>query len=144
MLDLLIKNARICDGTGTPSFMGTLGVKEGVIHSLGTASGQTAERVLDADGLVLAPGFVDPHTHYDAQIAWDPLLTCSPWHGVTTILMGNCGVGVAPCRPREKEIVSWDLVNVEAMPHEVLLDGVAWDEWESFPQYMEAIAHRGI
>jgi N-acyl-D-aspartate/D-glutamate deacylase len=100
MLDLLIKNARICDGTGGPSFMGDLGVQDGIIRSVGEANGHTAARVLDADGLVLAPGFVDPHTHYDAQIAWDPMVTCSPWHGVTTVVMGNCGVGVAAKTPR--------------------------------------------
>ena len=104
MLDLLIVDARICDGTGAPSFMGSLGVEDGVIRYLGKTNGQTAERVLDAEGLVLAPGFVDPHTHYDAQIAGDPLLTCSPWHGVTTVVMGNCGVGVAPVKPETREM----------------------------------------
>ena len=87
---------------------------------------------------------IDIHTHYDAQVSWDPLLTCSGWHGVTSVLMGNCGVGVAPCRPQEKDIVSWDLVNVEAMPQDVLLNGVAWDEWESFPEYIQAIERRGL
>lgn len=141
--DLLIKDARICDGTGKPSFYGSVGVQAGKIVEVGEAAG-SAKRTIDADGLVLAPGFIDIHTHYDAQISWDPLLTCSCWHGVTSVLMGNCGVGVAPCRPSEKEIVSWDLVNVEAMPQEVLLNGVAWDEWESFPDYMRATERRGI
>ncbi|MBI3800349.1 MAG: D-aminoacylase [Deltaproteobacteria bacterium] len=141
--DLLIKDARICDGTGKPTFRSSVGVRNGTIVEVGETSG-TATRTINADGLVLAPGFIDIHTHYDAQVSWDPLLTCSPWHGVTSVLMGNCGVGVAPCRPSEKEIVSWDLVNVEAMPQEVLLNGVAWDEWENFPQYMEAIEKRGI
>jgi len=141
--DLLIKDADICDGTGQPRFHGSVAVRDGKIVEIGEVSG-SATRTINADGLVVAPGFIDIHTHYDAQISWDPLLTCSPWHGVTSVLMGNCGVGVAPCRPSEKEIVSWDLVNVEAMPHEVLLGGVAWDEWESFPQYMEAIAKRGV
>ena len=141
--DLLIKDARICDGTGKPSFYGSIGVQAGKIVEVGEAAG-SATRTINADGLVLAPGFIDIHTHYDAQISWDPLLTCSSWHGVTSVLMGNCGVGVAPCRPNEKEIVSWDLVNVEAMPQEVLLNGVAWDEWESFPEYMQAIEKRGI
>ena len=104
----MIRNARICDGTGAPAFMGDLGVAGGRIRYVGPSSGQAAERVLDADGLVLAPGFVDPHTHYDAQIAWDPLLTCSPWHGVTTVIMGNCGVGVAPVRPETREILSYE------------------------------------
>ena len=141
--DLLIKDARICDGTGKPSFHGSIGVRDGKIVEVGEAAG-SATRTVNADGLVLAPGFIDIHTHYDAQVSWDPLLTCSSWHGVTSVLMGNCGVGVAPCRPNEKEIVSWDLVNVEAMPQEVLLNGVAWDEWESFPEYMQAIEKRGI
>jgi len=141
--DLLIKDARICDGTGKPMFHGSVGVRGGKIVEVGETSGSAA-RMINADGLVLAPGFIDIHTHYDAQVSWDPLLTCSPWHGVTSVLMGNCGVGVAPCRPSEKGIVSWDLVNVEAMPQEVLLNGVAWEEWESFPQYMEAIEKRGI
>jgi N-acyl-D-amino-acid deacylase len=141
--DLLIKDARICDGAGKPSFHGSVGVREGKIVEVGEAS-ESATRTIDADGLVLAPGFIDIHTHYDAQISWDPLLTCSSWHGVTSVLMGNCGVGVAPCRPHEKEVVSWDLVNVEAMPQEVLLNGVAWDEWESFPEYMQAIEKRGV
>ncbi len=103
MLDLVIRNARIVDGTGAPAFMGDLGVAGGKIRYVGPSSGQTAERVLDADGLVLAPGFVDPHTHYDAQIAWDPMLTCSPWHGVTesygqyldAVGRGGLGINVA-------------------------------------------------
>ncbi len=140
--DLLITDARICDGTGAALFHGAVGVKAGVITDIGSVSG-TARRTIHADGCVVAPGFIDIHTHYDAQVSWDPLLTCSGWHGVTSVLMGNCGVGVAPCRPQEKEIVSWDLVNVEAMPHDVLLNGVSWDEWESFPQYMQAIVQHG-
>ena len=140
--DLLITDARICDGTGAALSHGAVGVKDGVITDVGSVSG-TATRTINADGCVVAPGFIDIHTHYDAQVSWDPLLTCSGWHGVTSVLMGNCGVGVAPCRPQEKDIVSWDLVNVEAMPHDVLLNGVAWDEWESFPQYMQAIVRRG-
>lgn len=141
--DLLVKNAKICDGTGAPIFQGSVGVRAGKIVAVGEAS-ESATRTINGDGLVLAPGFIDIHTHYDAQISWDPLLTCSCWHGVTSVLMGNCGVGVAPCRPQEKDIVSWDLVNVEAMPQDVLLNGVAWDEWESFPQYMAAIEKRGV
>ena len=143
MLDLLIRNARICDGTGAPSFMGDLGVRNGLIRSVGRGNGQTAERVIDADGLALAPGFVDPHTHYDAQIAWDPLATCSPWHGVTTVIMGNCGVGVAPVRPETREILMQDLVNVEAIPYDVMKAGIDW-QWESYGQYLDAIDRRGL
>lgn len=140
--DLLIKNAQICDGAGTPVYGGGLAVSDGKIVEVGTVSG-SARREINADGLVLAPGFIDIHTHYDAQVSWDPLLTSSCWHGVTSVLMGNCGVGVAPCRPAEREIMAWDLVNVEAMPYDVLMNGVSW-EWESFPEYMAAIARRGI
>ena len=105
--DVLIKDAQICDGTGAPLFHGSVGVSNGQIVEVGEVSG-SAERTINANGLVLAPGFIDIHTHYDAQVSWDPLLTCSGWHGVTSVLMGNCGVGVAPCRPQEKDIVSWD------------------------------------
>lgn len=140
--DLVIKNAQICDGVGTPVYGGSLAVADGKIVELGKVSGR-AKRELNADGLVLAPGFIDIHTHYDAQVSWDPLLTSSCWHGVTSVLMGNCGVGVAPCRPAEREVMAWDLVNVEAMPYDVLLNGVSW-EWESFPEYMGAIARQGI
>ena len=143
MLDLVIRNARIVDGTGTPAFMGDLGVADGRSRSIGPSAGQTAERVLDADGLVLAPGFVDPHTHYDAQIAWDPLLTCSPWHGVTTVIMGNCGVGVAPVRPETREILMQDLVNVEAIPYDVMKAGIDW-QWESYGQYLDAVGRDGL
>ena len=98
----LIKNAQICDGAGTPVYGGGLAVSDGKIVEIGKVSG-SARREINADGLVLAPGFIDIHTHYDAQISWDPLLTSSCWHGVTSVLMGNCGVGVAPCRPAERE-----------------------------------------
>ncbi len=140
--DLLIKNAKICDGSGALAYDGAVAITGGKIAAVGKVTG-TARREINADGLVLAPGFIDIHTHYDAQISWDPLLTSSCWHGVTTVLMGNCGVGVAPCRPAERTVMAWDLVNVEAMPYDVLLNGVSW-EWESFPEYMAAIERRGI
>jgi N-acyl-D-aspartate/D-glutamate deacylase len=92
--------------------------------------------------LVVAPGFVDPHTHYDAQICWDPQITSSSWHGVTSVVMGNCGVGLAPCRPQVHDIAAHDLVNVEGIPYDVLKRGITWD-WESFPSYMEAAGRRG-
>ena len=140
--DLLIRNATICDGTGAPVRHGELAVQDGKIAAVGEAGG-SARREIDAGEAVLAPGFLDIHTHYDAQISWDPLLTSSCWHGVTTLLMGNCGVGVAPCRPAQQSTMAWDLVNVEALPHDVLMRGVAWN-WESFPQYMAAVERRGV
>ncbi|MBI3249493.1 MAG: amidohydrolase family protein [Deltaproteobacteria bacterium] len=140
--DLLIKNGMIVDGSGAPAFRADLAVSAGRIVDIGLLSGNAA-RTLDASDLVVAPGFIDPHTHYDAQICWDPLITCSSWHGVTTVILGNCGVGLAPCKPTEREVATWNLVHVEAIPYDVLNRGLTWD-WESFPQYMNAAAQRGL
>ncbi|MEQ8493008.1 MAG: amidohydrolase family protein [Gammaproteobacteria bacterium] len=139
--DLVIRNGTVVDGTGAPRFHGDIAVKDGVIAEVGEVSG-SATRTIDASDLVVAPGFVDPHTHYDAQICWDDLTTPSCWHGVTTVMLGNCGVGIAPCRPETREVAAWDLVNVEAIPFDVLERGVTWD-WETFPEYMQAAARRG-
>jgi N-acyl-D-amino-acid deacylase len=99
------------------------------------------KQVIDAGDLVVAPGFIDPHTHYDAQICWDGAVTPSSWHGVTSVVMGNCGVGIAPCKPETREIAMRDLVNVEAIPFDVLNQGITWD-WETFPQYLDAAQKR--
>jgi len=138
MHDLVIDHARIVDGTGGPSRRGSVAIREGRLVEVGGAAGQAARERIDAGGLVVAPGFIDPHTHYDAQAAWDPLITCSSWHGVTTVVTGNCGVGVAPCRPEAREILMGDLVNVEAIPLDVMRAGITWT-WESFPQWMDAL-----
>jgi N-acyl-D-aspartate/D-glutamate deacylase len=134
--DILIRNATLIDGTGAPAKREDVGIAGGKIVPPGPA-----KRVIDADGLALAPGFIDPHTHYDAQICWDGAATPSSWHGVTSVVMGNCGVGIAPCKPAAREIAMKDLVNVEAIPFEVLNAGITWD-WETFPQYMDAAAKR--
>ena len=133
---LVIRGATVVDGTGAPARRADVGIADGKIVPPGPAA-----RTIDAEGLVLAPGFIDPHTHYDAQICWDGATTPSSWHGVTTVVMGNCGVGIAPCRPAAREIAMRDLVNVEAIPFEVLNAGITWD-WETFPQYMDAAAKR--
>lgn len=138
--DLLIKNGLLIDGTGAPARRADVAIAGGRIAEIGKVTGG-AKRVIDAGGLAVAPGFIDPHTHYDAQICWDGALTPSSWHGVTSVVMGNCGVGIAPCRPATREIAMRDLVNVEAIPFEVLEQGITWD-WESFPQYLEAAARR--
>jgi N-acyl-D-amino-acid deacylase len=143
MYDLIIENARVCDGTGKPSFYGSVAVKDGLIAVVGKGNGEAATKKINADGLALAPGFIDPHTHYDAQVAWDPLVTCSSWHGITTVVMGNCGVGVAPVRPKAHDIVMWDLVNVEAIPFEVMQRGIDW-QWETHAQYLDALQKRGL
>ena len=98
--------------------------------------------MIDANGLVVAPGFIDPHTHYDAQICWDQQVTPSSWHGVTTVIMGSCGVGVAPASPKTREAATWDLVNLESIPFDVLNDGLTWD-WDDFPSFMQAAQRRG-
>ena len=137
----MIRNGTVVDGTGTPGVHADIAIRDGLITEVGKVDG-TAAAVIDASDLIVAPGFVDPHTHYDAQICWDDLPSPSCWHGVTTVMMGNCGVGLAPCRPEAREIAAWDLVNVEAIPFDVLSKGVTWD-WESFPEYMDAAARRG-
>ena len=139
--DLLIKNGTVVDGLGTPRYRADVAVVKGKIAALGKIT-EGAKQTIDAADLIVAPGFVDPHTHYDAQICWDPLLSSSSWHGVTSVIMGNCGVGLAPCKPKVREIAAWDLVNVEAIPFDVLSQGINW-EWETFPEYLQAAQQRG-
>ena len=138
--DLLIKNGKVVDGTGAAAHEADVAVSAGRIVAVGRLRDQS-KQAIDASGLIVAPGFIDPHTHYDAQICWDPLVTCSSWHGVTSVLMGNCGVGIAPCRTQDRQIVTWDLVNVEAIPFDVLNQGIRW-EWQSFPEYIDAAQRR--
>ena len=140
-MDLLLKNALVLDGTGAAARRADVGIAGGKIVEVGRSTG-AAKRTVDAAGLAVAPGFIDPHTHYDAQICWDGATTPSSWHGVTTVVMGNCGVGIAPCRPGAREVAMRDLVNVEAIPFEVLDAGITWD-WETFPQYLDAAERRG-
>src|SRR5208337_425605 len=130
------------DGTGRPGYHADLGVSEGRVAEIGALSGP-ARRTIDASDLVVAPGFIDPHTHYDAQICWDPLVSCSSWHGVTTVIMGNCGVGLAPCKPASREVAAMNLVHVEAIPYDVLEGGLTWD-WQTFPEYIDAAQRRGV
>ena len=135
--EIVIRNGTLIDGTGAAPKRTDIGIARRQDRRLPGA----AKRTIDAEGLVVAPGFIDPHTHYDAQICWDGATTPSSWHGVTTVVMGNCGVGIAPCKPAAREIAMKDLVNVEAIPFEVLNAGITWD-WETFPQYMDAAAKR--
>src|SRR5215470_8785578 len=138
--DLVIKNGTVIDGTGAARFQADVAIAGGKVAEIGKIK-EAARRTIDADGLVVAPGFVDPHTHYDAQICWDGAVTPSSWHGVTSVVMGNCGVGIAPCKPAAREIAMRDLVNVEGIPFDVLNKGITWD-WETFPQFMDAAAAR--
>ena len=133
-LDLLIQNGTIVDGSGAARYRGDVGVRDGRIVEVGRV-GSVAERTIDADGLIVAPGFVDGHTHMDAQVAWDPIGSCSCWHGVTTVIMGNCGFALAPCRPEEREWFARCLTAVEDIPTEAMLTGIDWT-WETFPEYL--------
>src|SRR6202165_4991046 len=139
--DLLIRNGMVIDGTGAPARRADIAIAGGCIAEIGSISG-SAKKVIDAKDLAVAPGFIDPHTHYDAQICWDGAVTPSSWHGVTSVVMGNCGVGIAPCRPEAREIATRDLVNVEGIPFEVLERGITWD-WQTFPEFLDAAARRG-
>ena len=139
--DLLLKNGTVVDGRGAPRFRADVAVAGDRIAEIGKIS-DGAKRVIDASDLIVSPGFVDPHTHYDAQICWDPLLSCTSWHGITSVVMGNCGVGVAPCKPEAREIAAWDLTNVEAIPFASLSKGITW-EWETFPEFLDAAQKRG-
>jgi len=138
--DLLIRNGRIIDGSGRPAYTGDVGVNQGKIVELGKLNGG-ARRTIEADGRVIAPGFVDNHCHYDAQVLWDPLCTYSCHHGATSVLIGNCSLALAPVRPAEREKLAGMLSYVEAIPMDVLQAGVPWN-WESFPDYMRAIGTR--
>jgi N-acyl-D-aspartate/D-glutamate deacylase len=141
--DLLIRGGTVVDGTGAPGTIADVAVKDGRIVAVGDVSAR-AERTIDATGRVVAPGFIDIHTHYDAQILWDRMLTISPWHGVTTVVMGNCGFGVAPTRPSHRDLILRTLEKVEGMSLASLQAGCGEDwPFETFPEYLDAIERRG-
>lgn len=135
--DILIRGGTLVDGSGRPAFTADVAIKNGRIAEVGRISAN-ARRTFDACGLLVIPGFVDIHTHYDGQATWDPLLTPSSWHGVTTAVMGNCGVGFAPMRADQREFLIEMMEGVEDIPGAVLAEGVDWN-WESFPEYLDAL-----
>src|SRR5690348_6976689 len=141
MHDLVIRGATIVDGMRAPARPGVLAVDGDRIVAVGEDVGRGREEV-DAAGLVLAPGTIDSHTHFDAQITWDPGVAPSPAHGVTTVVIGNCGFTIAPCRPADRELVMRNLTHVEGMSLEVLRHGVVWD-FESVPEYLDLLARSG-
>jgi N-acyl-D-amino-acid deacylase len=138
--DLIIRNGKVIDGSGMPGFHGDVAVGGGRIVEVGQVSGD-ARRVLDADGLVVAPGIIDNHTHYDAQVTWDPLCTFSCYHGVTTVVMGNCSLALAPAHEEDREMLASVLSHVEAIPLEAIRAGVKWS-WETIPQYLDSLDRR--
>jgi N-acyl-D-amino-acid deacylase len=136
--DLLIRNGTIVDGLGGEPYVGDVAVQDGVIKAVGHVNGDTAAREIDATGLLVTPGFVDLHTHYDGQAIWSDRLTPSSAHGVTTVVMGNCGVGFAPCRKEDHDVLVDVMAGVEDIPGVVMTDGLPWT-WETFPEYMDAL-----
>ena len=140
MADLVIRGGTVFDGTGAPGRRADVAVSGGVIEEIGLQLRGPVE--LDASGCAVAPGFIDIHTHYDAQVFWDPALRPSSYHGVTTVVAGNCGFSIAPCRPEHHDVIVRTLENVEGMDAATLSAGIAW-EFETFPEYLEAVGRRG-
>ena len=137
MHDLVIRGGRVVDGTGAKAASADIAVEGGRIVEVGRVSG-AARRTLEADGRLVTPGFVDIHTHYDAQATWDPNLLPSGWHGVTTTVFGNCGVGFAPARRDRHDWLIGLMEGVEDIPGTALSEGIRWD-WETFPEYLDAL-----
>jgi len=142
MHDLVIRGGTIVDGTGRPRFQGDIAVDGDRITCVGVVEAK-GRREIDATGLLVAPGWVDMHTHYDGQVTWDPYVTPSGWHGVTTVVMGNCGVGFAPCRAEDRDWMIDVMEGVEDIPGSALSEGIQWD-WETFPEYLDAIERRPL
>src|SRR5262245_42122582 len=141
MFDLVIKNGWVVDGSGAPGFAGDVAVRQGKVAAVDARISEQARRVIDAAGQVVAPGFIDVHTHYDTQVLWDPLFTSSSWHGSTTVVTGNCGFTLAPCRPEDRDYLMRMLAVVEDMSLPALQAGITWS-WEDFPRYLSAVERR--
>src|SRR5687767_4609615 len=137
MHDLIVRGGTVVDGTGAPAAPADVAIDDGKVTEVGRIDGDARE-VIDATGQLVTPGFVDVHTHYDAQVSWDPMLTPSSWHGVTTVVMGNCGVGFAPAAPDRHEWLIELMEGVEDIPGSAMVEGITWD-WETYPEYLDAI-----
>ena len=136
--DIQIKGGTVVDGTRVPRYRADVWIKDGKIAQIGGRAPGFAKKVIDADGLIVAPGFVDLHTHYDAQIRWDPYCTISGWHGVTSVVLGNCGFGFVPVKPDFRERSMLTMTRTEAIPYESMKVGMKWD-WETIPQYLDSL-----
>ena len=142
MFDLIIKNGSIYDGKGSESYQADIAISNEKIVEIGDIKGE-AKKVIDAEGKIVTPGFVDIHTHYDGQVTWDPYLRPSTYHGVTTVVMGNCGVGFSPCKPDQRDWLIGLMEGVEDIPGTALHEGIDW-EWESFPEYLDALEKKPL
>ena len=142
MFDLIIKNGLIYDGKGSEPFKADLAISKEKIVEIGVIDGK-AKEIIDAEGKIVTPGFVDIHTHYDGQVTWDPYLRPSTYHGVTTVVMGNCGVGFSPCKPNQRDWLIGLMEGVEDIPGTALHEGIDW-EWESFPEYLDALERKPL
>jgi N-acyl-D-amino-acid deacylase len=136
--DLHIKGGTVVDGTRVPRYRADVWIKDGQVAQIGGRAPGSAKQVIDADGLIVAPGFVDLHTHYDAQIRWDPYCTISGWHGVTSVVLGNCGFGFAPVKPDFQERSMLTMTRTEAIPYDAMKEGMEWD-WETIPEYLDSL-----
>ena len=142
MFDLIIKNGSIYDGKGSKPYQADIAISNEKIVEIGDIKGE-AKKVIDAEGKIVTPGFVDIHTHYDGQVTWDPYLRPSTYHGVTTVVMGNCGVGFSPCKPDQRDWLIGLMEGVEDIPGTALHEGIDW-EWESFPEYLDALEKKPL
>ena len=137
MYDIIIRNGTIVDGSGMPRFRADVGIANGKIAAIGRLH-ENARETIDADGHIVSPGIIDAHTHMDAQVFWDPIGTCSCWHGITSVVMGNCGFSLAPCAEKDKLLVMRNLERAEDISPEAMEAGIKWS-WETFPQYLDAV-----
>ena len=140
--ELVIRGGAVVDGTGAPARTADVAIDDGVVVEVGAIDG-SASRVVDADGALVTPGFVDIHTHYDGQATWDERLVPSSWHGVTTVVMGNCGVGFAPCRPGDHDRIIELMEGVEDIPGTALHEGIPWT-WQTFEEYLDHLSARRV
>ncbi len=136
--DLIIRGGTIVDGAGMPGYRADIGVADGIIAEIGDLSGQSAGEIIDAEGHVVAPGFIDGHTHMDAQVFWDDIGSNSCWHGVTSVVMGNCGFSMGPCAAEDKDLVLHNFERAEDIPREAMIAGVPWT-WETYPEYLDVV-----
>src|SRR5438067_13650043 len=145
VFDTVIRNGTVVDGLMLPRFRGDIGIRNGRIAGIGRFGDDDGARVIAADDCIVAPGFVDLHTHYDSQIFWDPYCTVSGWHGVTTVVIGNCGFGFAPVKPHFRDRSMLAMTRTEAIPYDAMKVGMKWD-WETIPEYLDSLdrAPKGV